>query len=190
MAKSDAVMTRGGDLGETSLTDGSRVAKNSKRVQAYGTVDELNSVVGLVRCEELPQGMTERLLQLQHQLFELGSELATPIDSDVLNRINRVEQKHIDQLESWLDEANQQLVPAKSFIIPGGSRASATLHLARTITRRCEREVVSLIDSGSNINPCCLTFLNRLSDLFFVWARFCNDKGSADIRWQANPNQP
>ena len=184
MPKTDTVMTRGGDQGKTSLVDGSRIAKSSQRVRAYGTVDELNSVLGLARCEKLPKGMNEKLLQLQNELFDLGSELATPAESEIAERISHVQQSQIDLIETWLQETNQQLEPAHNFILPGGSRAAATLHLARTVTRRCERELVALVEAGDNINPCCLKFLNRLSDLFFVWARFCNDLGRADIRWQ------
>lgn len=184
MAKIDPVMTRGGDQGKTSLVDGSRVTKCSVRVCTYGTVDELSSVIGMVRCEALPEGMSEKLLQLQHELFDLGSELATPLESKMAGQIVTSNQSQINRLEVWLQESNQQLEPANSFIIPGGSRAAASLHLARTVTRRCERELVALLETGTEINPTCLKFLNRLSDLFFVWARFCNDRGSADIRYQ------
>jgi len=189
MPKLDKIMTRGGDKGETSLADGSRVVKNSQRVNAYGTVDELNSVLGLVRCEELPEGMNEKLLQLQNELFDLGCELATPADSELAQKIPNVRQFQIDLLENWLEETNRQLEPAHNFVLPGGSRAAAALHLARTVTRRCERELVALIESGVEVNPCCLRFLNRLSDLCFVWARLCNDYGRADIRWQPGPHR-
>lgn len=189
MPKVDVVITRGGDKGTTSLTDGSRVAKSSQRVEAYGTVDELSSVLGLVLCEKLPTGMAEKLLLLQHQLFDLGGELATPADSDMSKRITSTTQSQIDLLENWAQAANQQLSPAQSFILPGGSRAAATLHLARTVARRCERELVALINTETEINPCCLKFLNRLSDLLFIWARYCNDLGKADICWQAVANR-
>lgn len=184
MPKLNRITTRGGDKGETSLVDGSRVSKCSLRVNAYGTVDELNSVLGLVRCEQLPAGLNEKLLQLQNELFDLGCELATPEGSELAEQIPNVRQFQIDLLESWLEEANQKLEPANNFVLPGGSRAAAALHLARTVTRRCERELVALIDSGVAVNPCCLRFLNRLSDLCFVWARLCNDHGRADILWQ------
>jgi cob(I)alamin adenosyltransferase len=189
MPKLDRIMTRGGDKGETSLADGTRVPKCSQRVNAYGTVDELNSVLGLVRCETLPAGMPEQLLQIQNELFDLGCELATPADSDLAKTIPNVRQFQIDLLESWLLEANQQLTPAGNFVLPGGSRAAAALHLARTVARRCEREVVALIETGAAVNPCCLRFLNRLSDLCFVWARLCNDCGKADILWQPGPHR-
>jgi cob(I)alamin adenosyltransferase len=189
MPKLDKIMTRGGDKGETSLADGTRVVKCSQRVKTYGTVDELNSVLGLVRCEELPAGLNEKLLQLQNELFDLGCELATPADSELAQKIPNVRQFQVDLLESWLQETNQQLEPAHNFVLPGGSRAAAALHLARTVTRRCERELVALIDTGAEVNPCCLRFLNRLSDLCFVWARLCNDFGRADIRWQPGPHR-
>lgn len=189
MPKLDRIMTRGGDKGETSLADGSRVAKCSRRVNAYGSVDELNSVLGLVRCEQLPAGLAEKLLQIQNELFDLGCELATPADSALAKQIPNVRQFQIDLLERWLQETNQQLEPAENFVIPGGSRAAATLHLARTVTRRCERELVALLETGAEVNPCCLRFLNRFSDLCFVWARLCNDYGRADIRWQPGPHR-
>ena len=119
MPKRDIIMTRGGDKGETSLADGTRIAKSSQRVKSYGTVDELNSVLGLVRCEELPAGMNEKLLQLQNELFDLGCELATPADSELAQRIPNVRQFQIDLLESWLQEVNQQLEPAHNFVLPG-----------------------------------------------------------------------
>ncbi len=189
MTKQDRIMTRGGDKGETSLVDGSRIAKSSLRVNAYGTVDELNSIFGLVRCEQLPAGLNEKILQLQNELFDLGCELATPADSEMAEKIPNVRQFQIDLLETWLQECNQQLEPAGTFVLPGGTRAAATLHLARTVTRRCERQLVALVDSGVEVNPCCLKFLNRLSDLCFVWARLCNDFGKADIRWQPGPHR-
>ena len=189
MPKLDKIMTRGGDKGKTSLVDGTRVAKCSQRVTTYGTVDELNSVLGMVRCEQLPEGLNEKLLQLQNELFDLGCELATPAESELAGKIPNVRQFQIDLLESWLQECNAQLEPAENFVLPGGTRAAATLHLARTVTRRCERELVALLETGAEINPCCLKFINRLSDLCFVWARLCNDYGKADIRWQPGPHR-
>lgn len=185
MPQLDAIMTRGGDKGQTSLVDGSRVSKGSQRVKTYGIVDELNSIFGLVRCEELPDNLSEKILQLQNELFNLGGELATPIDSEFADRLPKIQQNQIDRLETWLEEGRDIIEPAKNFILPGGTRPAATLHLARTVTRRCERELVSLMDT-EQINPLCLGFLNRLSDLCFVWARQCNDHGKADIPWQAD----
>ncbi len=183
MPRLDQIMTRGGDKGQTSLVDGSRISKASQRVKTYGTVDELNSVFGLVRCEALPAGLNDKLLQVQNELFNLGGELATPVDSEFAARIPNVHQGQIDTLEAWLAEARTQLEPAQNFVLPGGTRAAALLHLARTVTRRCERELVTLHESEA-INPLCLGFLNRLSDLCFVWARLCNDGGKTDIFWQ------
>ena len=189
MPKIDQVTTRGGDKGKTSLVDGSRVAKSSLRVRAYGTVDELNSCLGLVRCEMLPEEILKRVLIIQNELFDLGSELATPTDSTEADRVPNIRQYQIDLLEGWLEEANQRLRPAKNFILPGGSRAAAQLHIARTVARRAERELVAFIESGAEVNPCCLKFLNRLSDLCFVWARFCNNRGQDDILWQPGPHR-
>ncbi|MDT8419932.1 MAG: cob(I)yrinic acid a,c-diamide adenosyltransferase [Desulfuromonadales bacterium] len=189
MPQIDRVTTRGGDKGKTSLADGSRVAKCAQRVCTYGTVDELNSSLGLVRCEELPPGLMEKILNLQNELFDLGSELATPSDSPEAERVPNIRQYQIDLLESWLNEANAQLQPAKNFVLPGGTRAAAQLHIARTVARRAERELVALMEEDAGINPCCLKFLNRLSDLCFVWARLCNDRGREDILWQPGPHR-
>ncbi len=182
MPKFDRIMTRGGDKGTTSLVDGSRVSKACQRVTTYGTVDELNSVFGLVRCEQLPEGMNDKLLQLQNELFNLGGELATPASSEFAERLPKITQQQIDRLECWLEEARDQLTPMENFVLPGGSRAAATLHLARTVTRRCERELVALMEE-EEINPLALRFVNRLSDLCFVWARLSNDCGRGDIFW-------
>ena len=183
MPKLDRITTGGGDKGETSLVGGSRVAKCSLRVCAYGTVDELNSVVGLIRCEELPDGLLEKLCLIQNQLFDLGSELATPPAAKSSRQGWGISQKQIEQLEDWLQEANEKLQPAATFVLPGGSRAAALCHLARTVARRTEREVVALQQS-EDVEPLCLPYLNRLSDLFFVWARLCNDGGRSDLLWE------
>jgi cob(I)alamin adenosyltransferase len=179
----DRITTDGGDKGETSLVDGTRVAKCSPRVCAYGTVDELNSIVGLVRCEQLPEGLYEKICKIQSHLFDLGSELATPPAAKELKDGWGISRKNIDQLEEWLKETNAKLEPAPTFVLPGGSRGSALLHQARTVTRRTEREVVKLQQTEA-VEPLCLLYLNRLSDLFFVWARLCNDEGRSDLLWE------
>ncbi len=189
MPELDKIVTRSGDSGETSLADGSRVPKCSLRVEAYGTVDELNAVLGLVRCEQLPADLNDKLLQLQNELFDLGCELATPTDSERAESIPTVRQFQVNLLEQWVTEANRLLKPACNFVLPGGTRAAAALHLARTVARRCERQMVSLANSGETVNPCCLKFVNRLSDLCFVWARLCNDNGHDDIFWQPGPHR-
>ena len=185
MPKLDKIMTRGGDQGQTSLVNGARVSKGSQRVNAYGSIDELNSILGIVRCEQLPEEIAPKILHLQNELFNLGSELATPMDSDSYTQVPHMKQQQIERLENWLEAAREKLKPAANFILPGGSRAAANLHLARTVTRRCEREMVCLAEL-EEINPLCLKFINRLSDLCFVWARLCNDNGNADIYWQAD----
>lgn len=179
----DCITTGGGDKGQTSLVDGSRVAKCSPRVCAYGTVDELNSIVGLIRCETLPDGLFERICQIQNHLFDLGSELATPPTAKTKKGAWGISKRQIEQLDAWLAEANEKLEPALSFVLPGGTRAAALMHQARTLTRRTEREVVAL-QQVEEVEPLCLLYLNRLSDLFFVWARVCNDNGRADLLWQ------
>jgi len=179
----DRITTGGGDKGQTSLIGGSRVAKCSQRVCAYGTVDELNSIVGLIRCEELPKGLFEKICRIQSQLFDLGSELATPPEVKSQKEGWGICHKQIEQLEHWLQESNEKLQPAASFVLPGGSKASALFHQARTVTRRTEREVVRLQQTEA-VEPCCLLYLNRLSDLFFVWARLCNDEGRGDLLWE------
>jgi len=128
-------------------------------------------------------------LNIQNELFDLGGELATPADSAEADRIPNVRQYQIDLLESWLEEANSTLQPAKNFVLPGGTRAAAQLHVARTVARRAERELVALVESGVEVNSCCLKFLNRLSDLCFVWARLCNNHGQDDILWQPGPHR-
>lgn len=189
MPEINRVTTKGGDRGETSLVDGTRIPKCSQRVRAYGTVDELNSCLGLVRCEDLHPGLEERILVIQNELFDLGSELATPADSQAAEWIPNIREQQVDQLELWLEESNQMLEPARNFILPGGTRAAAQLHVARTVARRAERELVALLEQDATINPCCLKFLNRLSDLCFVWARLCNNHGRADLFWQPGPHR-
>ena len=183
MPRLDCITTGGGDQGETSLVDGSRVAKSDLRVCAYGSVDELNSVIGVLRCEELPPGMFDKICQVQNQLFDLGSELATPAAIKDQKQGWGISHTQIEQLELWLQESNAKLQPVDSFILPGGSRGAALCHLARTVARRAERELVKLVQNG-NDESLCLRYLNRLSDLFFVWARLCNDEGRADLLWQ------
>ncbi len=187
MSKLDRITTGGGDKGQTSLVDGSRVAKCSLRVCAYGSVDELNSVVGLICCEELPSDLPEKLRLIQNQLFDLGSELATPAATGSSKQGWGIAQSQIEQLEIWLHEANDTLQPTATFVLPGGSRGAALFHLARTVTRRTEREVVALATAES-VAPLCLRYLNRLSDLFFVWARLCNNEGRDDLLWQPQRN--
>jgi cob(I)alamin adenosyltransferase len=158
------IYTRGGDAGETSLGDGSRVSKLDPLVRAYGAVDELNSVVGWAQVE----ARDARLERIQNELFDLGADLSVPYDED--DGKLRVTQAKIDALERDCDQANEPLEPLKSFVLPGGGEAAARLHVARTVCRRAERAAVALGETAE-INPRVLAYLNRLSDLLFILAR-------------------
>jgi cob(I)alamin adenosyltransferase len=164
------IYTRGGDQGETSLGDGSRVSKLDCRIGAFGTVDELNSALGLVLAGELPEAMRDPLGRIQNELFDVGADLSVPWG--VTDRL-RVEQPMIDALEQLCDDFNADLPELRSFVLPGGTEASARLHIARTICRRAERDVL-LGAQEVDLNPLVLRYLNRLSDLLFILARAAN----------------
>jgi cob(I)alamin adenosyltransferase len=167
------IYTRGGDAGETSLGDGSRVSKLDPRLRAFGTVDELNSHVGHALAADLTEEMRQTLERVQNELFDLGADLSVPFG--LAGRL-RVEQRQIDQLERDCDRFNADLPPLKSFVLPGGSEGAARLHLARTVCRRAERE--ALAAAGElELNPLVLVYLNRLSDLLFILARTANAAG-------------
>ncbi len=171
------IYTRTGDKGTTGLGDGSRVEKDHIRVEAFGTVDELNSAIGLVRAERLPEGMDELLSTIQHRLFDLGGELS-------ILGYTVIAQHDIDELEQRLDEYNESLPMLKEFILPAGGRATAQCHLARTICRRAERRVYTLSKS-EKVNSASIAYLNRLSDLLFVTARIlARFENGAEVLWQ------
>jgi cob(I)alamin adenosyltransferase len=171
------IYTRTGDKGTTGLGDGSRVEKDHIRVEAFGCVDELNSAIGLVRAEPLPEGMDPLMSEIQHRLFDLGGELSVP-------GYTVIEQSDINALEQQLDRYNAPLPMLKEFILPAGGRATAQCHLARTICRRAERRVYTLSKS-ENINPQAIAYLNRLSDLLFVIARvLARFEHGAEVLWQ------
>jgi cob(I)alamin adenosyltransferase len=171
------ITTRTGDAGETGLGDGSRVSKDSARVRSLGELDELNSVIGLIRAEEIPPRVRDALLQVQHDLFDLGGELSIP--GHVLLKPARVE-----ALEETIEAWNEGLAPLKEFILPGGTRAAAAAHLARTVCRRSERSVVSL-GREDKVGDAARRYLNRLSDLLFVAGRVLNrDAGQNDVQWR------
>ena len=171
------IYTRTGDDGTTGLGDGSRVAKDSARVNAYGTVDELNSALGMLLAHELPDTVRECLTQVQHDLFDLGGELCIPGMAMVFDA-------DVERLESTLDGFNADLPPLKDFILPGGGIAAGTCHLARTICRRAEREVVTLARHDT-VRPEATRYLNRLSDLLFVIARvLARASGHGEVLWQ------
>lgn len=171
------IYTRTGDEGDTGLGDGSRIAKDSLRVNAMGTVDELNAILGILLTEALPTDITRHLTRIQHDLFDLGGELCIPGHS-------MVKAERVDDLEQTLDALNEDLTPLKEFILPGGSRAAAYCHLARTVCRRAEREVVEL-SRTEQVTPIARSYLNRLSDLLFVLCRYLNKvQGVSDVLWQ------
>ena len=171
------IYTRAGDQGETSLGDGSRVSKLDCRIGAFGTVDELNSALGLVLAGDVPDAMREPLERIQNELFDVGADLSVPWG--VTDRL-RVEQELIDRLEQLCDEFNADLPELRSFVLPGGTEASARLHVARTICRRAEREVL-LGAQEVDLNPLVLGYLNRLSDLLFILARAANAGGEEPL---------
>ncbi len=171
------IYTRTGDDGSTGLGDGTRVAKDSLRVEAYGTTDELNSVLGLLLSCDIPDAVAAVLTDIQHDLFDLGGELCIP-GHKVLKP------ERVEALEAVLDDLNAPLEPLKDFILPGGSQAAAFCHLARTVCRRAERVVVALGSEDPEGTALGLRYLNRLSDLLFVMARSLNrSAGVADVLW-------
>jgi cob(I)alamin adenosyltransferase len=169
------IYTRTGDTGETSLGDGSRVAKTDPRVIAYGAVDELNSVLGLVLAADLAGELRAPLARIQNELFDLGADLSVPYGEN--DGKLRIEQAQIAELEGLCDRFNEQLEPLKSFVLPGGDEGAARLHLARTVCRRAEIEALRV----SPVNPLALTYLNRLSDLLFILARVANAGGTEPL---------
>ena len=170
------IYTRGGDEGETSLGDGSRVSKLDCRIGAFGTVDELNSALGVVLAGEVLAAMREPLERVQNELFDVGADLSVPWG--VTDRL-RVEQGMIDRLEADCDAVNAELPELRSFVLPGGTEAAARLHVARTICRRAERDVL-LGSQEVELNPLVLRYLNRLSDLLFILARAANAAAGRD----------
>lgn len=181
------IYTRGGDKGETSLGDGSRRPKHDLRVDAYGTVDETNAVLGLVRL--YTEGDLDALVsRVQNDLFDLGADLCTPEDGRKAEGALRIAGAQVTALEEAIDRYNAELAPLKSFILPGGSPAAAHLHHARTVSRRAERLVVALAET-EEINAEAVKYMNRLSDLLFVLGRHCNRDGADDVLWVPGANR-
>lgn len=171
------IYTRTGDKGATGLGDGTRVEKDHPRVEACGAVDELNSALGALLAEEIPQDIRAILTDIQHELFDLGGELSMPGRAALA-------EGQVTRLEHILDELNAELGPLKEFVLPGGTRAAALCHLARTVCRRAERRVVNLRKSEP-VSDTAIKYLNRLSDLLFVIARTLNRRaGQSDVLWQ------
>ena len=182
MVRLTRIYTRGGDKGETSLGDGSRVPKQALRVDAYGTVDEANAAIGLARLDANAE--TDAMLaRIQNDLFDLGADLCTPETGRRAAGALRIAAAQVERLEREIDTMNAALRPLDSFILPGGSPAAAHLHLARTVTRRAERLVCALA-AAETVNPEAVKYLNRLSDHLFVLGRRVNDDGAKDVLWQ------
>lgn len=179
------IYTRTGDDGDTALFGGGRVPKAHERVEAYGTVDELNAVIGLAIAQAADEQIRSRLKTVQHDLFALGADLATPPARDGRKRPSTPDLPagRVAEMEGWIDEADQELAPLTAFVLPGGTVGAAALHLARTVCRRAEREVVRLA-GGEPVSEAVVPYLNRLSDLLFTFARLENHRtGVADVEW-------
>ena len=187
MVKLNRIYTRGGDRGRTSLGDGRRVAKHNRRVAAYGTVDEANAVIGLARLHTTADaGIDAMLARIQNDLFDLGADLCTPEAEAPAHPPLRIIPAQVERLEREIDDLNRALPPLTSFVLPGGTPAAAWLHLARTITRRAEREITRLAEREP-VSAAALQYINRLSDHLFVLGRAVN--GGADILWVPGGNR-
>jgi cob(I)alamin adenosyltransferase len=216
MVQLTRIYTGGGDKGETSLGDGSRVAKHDRRVEAYGSVDEANSVIGVARAElrreietvvaaqggmdpddggraagarlEKLRDIDGMLARIQNDLFDAGADLCTPLEQQRKTEALRVSADQSKRLEQEIDALNGDLEPLTSFVLPGGTMVAALLHQARTVVRRAEREVTAIAETET-VNPDVVVYLNRLSDLLFVMARYANDRGAADVLWVPGANR-
>jgi cob(I)alamin adenosyltransferase len=187
MVRLTKIYTRGGDAGETSLGDGTRVPKHDRRVAAYGTVDEANAAIGLAR--QHTKGEADAMLaRIQNDLFDLGADLCRPGDGNNDTKNLRIVQAQIDRLEREIDTMNAALAPLNSFVLPGGTAAGAYLHLARTMARRAERETTALA-LEEPVNKLAIAYLNRVSDHLFVLARHVNDNGAKDVLWVPGQNR-
>src|SRR5262245_1747880 len=183
------IYTKSGDKGETGLGDGTRVPKDAARVEAFGQVDELNSVIGLVlaNCPDCPEGVFLR--SIQNDLFDVGADLCVPpAAGEEPGKCLRVTAAQAERLEKAIDRLNEKLQPLNSFVLPGGTTGAAWLHLARTVCRRAERAVVTLMHT-ENVNQQVLIYLNRLSDFLFVLARVANDGVKGDVLWVPGGNR-
>ena len=184
MPRLDRIYTRTGDEGMTGLGGGQRVPKDSLRVETYGTVDELNSQIGVALATGLCERLAAELVPIQNQLFDLGSDLATPATSQARHPVPTVQARHIEHLEALIDELNEVVGALTNFLLPGGAPGAAQLHVARTICRRAERSATSLA-RDEEIGPTVLPYLNRLSDALFVMARYENhERGIAEPLWR------
>ncbi|MCW8875859.1 MAG: cob(I)yrinic acid a,c-diamide adenosyltransferase [Kangiellaceae bacterium] len=169
--------TKTGDDGTTGISGNTRLAKDSSRIEAIGTVDELNAAIGMVTSQELPDDISGSLNEIQHRLFDLGGELAMP-------DYQLIKDEHVAQLDIWLQDFNERLPPLKEFVLPKGSIATTSCHLARTICRRAERRMVTL-SKEDQINQAARIYLNRLSDLLFVFCRLLSQSDNSEEMWQS-----
>ncbi|BCH22672.1 cob(I)yrinic acid a,c-diamide adenosyltransferase [Mesorhizobium sp. L-8-3] len=193
MVKLNKIYTRTGDDGTTGLGTGARRLKSDLRVEAYGTVDEANAAIGLARLHTAAShpAIDAMLARIQNDLFDLGADLATPDDGKPLGyEPLRIVASQVTRIEADIDAVNANLKPLRSFVLPGGSPASATLHLARTVARRAERLMVALAQNpAEHVNPEGIRYINRVSDFLFVAARAVNDNGNADVLWVPGKNR-
>ncbi|MGE0024750.1 MAG: cob(I)yrinic acid a,c-diamide adenosyltransferase [Hyphomicrobium sp.] len=192
MVKLNKIYTKTGDAGTTGLGTGERVRKDALRIAAYGTVDETNSTLGMVRIHLAGHpGLDDKLARIQNDLFDLGADLCVPdrgkkLDYEPL----RISDDQVARLEAEIDEMNAELKPLKSFVLPGGSPAAAALHVARTVCRRAEREMVALAaQENEPVGAAALKYINRLSDFLFVAGRYVNDRGKSDVLWVPGQNR-
>lgn len=185
MPRITKIYTGKGDEGKTRLSSGQLVKKNDARVASYGTVDELNSHIGLALTMDLSEALMTHLKWIQNELFHLGSDLSYRRDEAEVPNIPQIEDRHVTKLEEIIDELNDQVGPLENFILPGGSQGSAQLHVARTVCRRAEREVIDLAEQEA-VGPFVLQYLNRLSDALFIMARYENhSKGVQEPLWDS-----
>jgi cob(I)alamin adenosyltransferase len=182
MVRLNRIYTRAGDTGSTRLATGEPVSKASLRVEAYGGVDETNACIGLARLHAGPE-LDAILSRIQNDLFDLGADLATPDSKDLKFEPLRILDSQVERLESEIDRLNAELSPLNSFVLPAGTAAAAHLHLARTVCRRAERTLVALMAEDETVSAAALKYLNRLSDLLFVAARWANGRGEQDVLW-------
>tara|TARA_B100001142_G_C14267469_1_gene629521 strand:+ start:376 stop:939 length:564 start_codon:yes stop_codon:yes gene_type:complete len=187
MVKLDKIYTRGGDSGKTSLGGGERVNKHDPRVNAYGTVDEANAVIGLARLTA-NKNIDAMLARIQNDLFDLGADLCRPTNPEKKDSSLRISKAQVQRLENEIDDLNDRLEPLTSFVLPGGNEIAAWLHLARTVIRRCERQITELA-AIEDVNPLAIQYVNRLSDHLFVLARVANNQGKKDVLWIPGANR-
>jgi len=187
------IYTRTGDKGTTALGSGERVAKHDLRIAAYGTVDETNATIGMVRVHlgSGHPGVDAKLIRIQNDLFDLGADLCVPDRGQKLEyEPLRITDAQVKRLEAEIDEMNSELKPLRSFVLPGGSPAAAALHVSRTVSRRAERLMVELAsDANEPVSAAALQYINRLSDFLFVASRYVNDRGKSDVLWVPGQNR-